>query len=746
MCDPSLWGGATMAALASPLFLALLHLMHHTSAGESEEHIGGVAKPYTGPEFNAFDCYQDPSPVRYQLPNACTDKAGRPLYSSTAKYTKHTVNLYQVLDTFEFDAKFCVLEESTQDFLCGWQSWGELLAPPRVSVPTPVPPMACKQLWSRKLYTDTAYGKTFPIEEGVNHFAYQARGSLQVSGESVYCSGNTGRISTGELVQKSMLFKSVRLTLGRLKGRRQFKGEGEAVITQGELSGTALDPKQVSGRAIVMGQVTILLGANFFKSACPLSVVRRGLVMFQVPNPAGVDHKLSAKPGDRMYAALHDTEEEMGVPKLHPWVLLLSQSSDLVINLGNHFMLPDHCSMDGEFFKTSHAHIVAALDPKTEEKEMDLLPIDLELVAASDYSARIDLLSYLTTVALDHLQKKEEEKICLGDPKQVFTALRRSDQQKGLGRMRYLTAGEMIVQAQCHEVNVGYNLLPDSEFSNCTAMIPVRKLTDAGHLEGPQWWLSPSTRYLSRTPTSRHCDGLKPAFRDTEGTYWEVLEGQLGRVQPQPRNPIKLPSLQPEALPDLIDSVAGGQDVYTNAQREQVMEELDFSVFLQGPSFSTMQTARAVYKDRNAMRAGSSSTAGILPGWSAGKEYAESAMSAPLIYLWDQLGAPLFHFLVTLGSIFGLIIGLTNLWNIGHEFVRLAGIGGRLRGDNFLRRGMDIFTLGLSSTQRQARIREAENAASEQRILYSLARARGSRGNMARLQSATHLSENESEI
>ena len=101
MCDPSLWSGATMAALASPLLLGLLHLMHHTSAGESEDHIGGVAKTYAGPEFNAFDCYQDPSPVRYQLPNACTDKTGRPLYSSTAKYTKHTVNLYQDPCTLE---------------------------------------------------------------------------------------------------------------------------------------------------------------------------------------------------------------------------------------------------------------------------------------------------------------------------------------------------------------------------------------------------------------------------------------------------------------------------------------------------------------------------------------------------------------------------------------------------------------------------------------------------------------------
>ena len=118
-----------------------------------------------------------------------------------------------------------------------------------------------------------------------------------------------------------MLFKSVRVTLGRLKGRREFSGKGRAVITEGELAGTAIEPDQVTGRALVMGQVTIILGSSYFKSECPLAVIRQGLTMYKVPVPGSKSHKLTARPGDRMYGQLHDTERELGTPNLRPWVL-----------------------------------------------------------------------------------------------------------------------------------------------------------------------------------------------------------------------------------------------------------------------------------------------------------------------------------------------------------------------------------------------------------------------------------------
>ena len=187
-------------------------------------------------------------------------------------------------------------------------------------------------------------------------------------------------------------------------------------------------------------------------------------------------------------------------------------------------------------------------------------------------------------------------------------------------------------------------------------------------------------------------------------------------------------SLQPEALPDLVDSVAGGQDIYTKEQREKVMEELDFSVFVQGPSSATMQVAKPVYRNVGCRSGSPGASSGMVPGWADSKEYLSSALASPLVYLWNTLGAPLLHFLVTIGSFSGLALGVSSLWNSCHELVRLVRAGGRLREGGILARGADVLALGLSPTTRRARIREAEGRAAEHRILYSLARdRRGSR-------------------
>ena len=68
-----------------------------------------------------------------------------------------------------------------------------------------------------------------------------------------------------------------------------------------------------------------------------------------------------------------------------------------------------------------------------------------------------------------------------------------------------------------------------------------------------------------------------------------------------------------------------------------------------------------------------------------------------------------------------------------------------MKGEGVLRRSADVLALGLSTTVRQARIREAEGLAAEQRILNSLARdRRGSRANVNSVkQSALDITEDE---
>jgi len=111
----------------------------------------------------------------------------------------------------------------------------------------------------------------------------------------------------------------------------------------------------------------------------------------------------------------------------------------------------------------------------------------------------------------------------------------------------------------------------------------------------------------------------------------------------------------------------------------------------------------------------------------------------------EGAGAPLLHFLMTLGSFFGLTLGASSVWNICQELYKLVQVGGRVKGEGVLRRSADVLALGLSTTVRQARIREAEGLAAEQRILNSLAQGRrGSRANVNSVkQSALDITEDE---
>ena len=81
------WTGSTMVVLVSPLLLAALHLLQRTSAKTTDSESEVLEeKIYTGPEFIGYDCYQDLSPVRFQMPSLCRDETGHPLYGTKDKY------------------------------------------------------------------------------------------------------------------------------------------------------------------------------------------------------------------------------------------------------------------------------------------------------------------------------------------------------------------------------------------------------------------------------------------------------------------------------------------------------------------------------------------------------------------------------------------------------------------------------------------------------------------------------------
>ena len=79
---------------------------------------------------------------------------------------------------------------------------------------------------------------------------------------------------------------------------------------------------------------------------------------------------------------------------------------------GRERRLPASCG-NSRFLETSHSHILATLDAK-EDKEVELLPLDLELM-----EARLDLLSYITQRSLANFNQRLLGDTCVGDAGQL---------------------------------------------------------------------------------------------------------------------------------------------------------------------------------------------------------------------------------------------------------------------------------------------------------------------------------------
>ena len=142
-----------------------------------------------------------------------------------------------------------------------------------------------------------------------------------------------GRVLNGDIIKNSMVFRSYRVTMGTVKGRREVSGHRDAVITEGPLNGVPIKSSQVAGGHIVLGSVTLLLDPSFFNEDCPLARIRKNLKMFVIPGPGSGDARApSGHPGDRVYSVKGDG----GPPPedLHNYTIVVRAAEDLVRSLG----------------------------------------------------------------------------------------------------------------------------------------------------------------------------------------------------------------------------------------------------------------------------------------------------------------------------------------------------------------------------------------------------------------------------
>merc|ERR1712155_15067 len=225
-----------------------------------------------------------------------------------------------------------------------------------------------------------------------------------------------------------------------------------AVITSGPLNGVEIDPKQAMGNSIILGSVTIVLDANFQDNSCPLARIKKGLEMFVLPRGGEQLGELSLHPGDRMYSVNGRTGTPPG--KLQNYTILITGSQDLVLNLGQERKLPASCG-SARYIETSHSHVIATIDKKDEET-VEFLPLDLELVeATTEYSARLDLLSYITQQTLANIEERLMSDTCIGDPEQLASLLEKASLENDDRVHHFVPAGEVVYRVACPKKRYG---------------------------------------------------------------------------------------------------------------------------------------------------------------------------------------------------------------------------------------------------------------------------------------------------
>ena len=95
-----------------------------------------------------------------------------------------------------------------------------------------------------------------------------------------------------------------------------------------------------------------------------------------------------------------------------------------------------------------------------------------------------------------------------------------------------------------------------------------------------------------------------------------------------------------------------------------------------------------------------------------------------MTWLWQKIGAPIFHLLLTLGSVGGLLSIGGWLYEVAQQLKDMARVGAGLRGNGATGKSLDLLGLCLSSSFRAQRIREGEQDLQAARMIRAQERVR----------------------
>ena len=177
-----------------------------------------------------------------------------------------------------------------------------------------------------------------------------------------------------------------------------------------------------------------------------------------------------------------------------------------------------------------------------------------------------------------------------------------------------------------------------------------------------------------------------------------------------------------------MHQVAQGQEIYTKEEEANLASRLDFGIFVHGDAEATLGGPGRSRESTMATGSGASPAGGgstwALPGVTFDPEIIEHPALTPVTWLWEHIGAPIFHLLLTLGSIGGLMSVAGWLFDLIQQIKDMVRVGASLQGNGAIGKSLDLLGLSLSSSLRAQRIREGEQDLQAARMIRAQERVR----------------------
>ena len=390
---------------------------------------------------------------------------------------------------------------------------------------------ARKFLWNERHYA---------VKIGVNSISTTSSGSLQYDAKSgtVSCLGENARREedSEQIVQETLVFEHLTLTLSKERGKQLVQGDQTLVILSGPEHGVELTRGEVRRGGVSLGPITYVLDPMEARAQeqCPVAVLREKLTLMRTSESEASHRQQPLQDPDKL-----DWKNSSLFPTAVIW-----QNSDIAIHLKKKIRLPPQCKTvaDSVFFETNHDSILASPDADpTFIDQIKSNPLDFLTLSNLADESRSDLVHAHVDSLLRNLSAEVQRMDCQDQFEQLWSNT--GEETKAGQKRRMVRNGEVMFELLCNKVDLEPGYSNPVAGPTCTQALPVqlpRSQNRMGRKE-QQLFLEANTRYLSFSSKKTPCpvQHLAPAAYEAQsgrhvfwnGTAMEYLQQEVLQTQ-----------------------------------------------------------------------------------------------------------------------------------------------------------------------------------------------------------------------